>query len=262
MATDFSTNYERKLSALGNKVQEYIDSLKVKAEELIFNGFPDKIVQLNNIIETSNFKNKLSVNVHQDLNIPIPAANSGNTSDGLLPAKRIKYTNNRIASENSIETNDDTNNYLLSPIPINRHVMELVAVVKPHIRSLVEDANMLKMWITVMIPKIEDGNNFGVSIQAGTLAEIQSVEVGTSAFFEQISKYYVARGKLISKVRKYPYVDDYRHAVEELDEKEYLSLCLMMVEIRNHYCCLHDIVLKNFEKIKKPRITNASETFC
>ncbi|KAK9751576.1 Proteasome activator pa28 alpha subunit [Popillia japonica] len=94
MATDFTTNYERKLSALGNKVQEYIDSLKVKAEELIFNGFPDKIVQLNNIIETSNFKNKLSVNVHQDLNIPIPAANSGNTSDGLLPAKRIKYTNN------------------------------------------------------------------------------------------------------------------------------------------------------------------------
>lgn len=25
----------------------------------------------------------------------------------------------------------------------------------------------VKMWITFMIPKIEDGNNFGVSIQVG-----------------------------------------------------------------------------------------------
>lgn len=118
------------------------------------------------------------------------------------------------------------------------------------------------MWITVLIPKIEDGNNFGVSIQASILGEIQSVETAGASFLEQISKYYMARGKLISKVRKYPHVDDYRHAVRELDEKEYLSLCLTLVEIRNHYCSLHDTILKNYDKIKVPRLTNAAETFC
>ena len=51
-----------------------------------------------------------------------------------------------------------------------------------------------------MIPKIEDGNNFGVSIQEDTLAEIQTVETEAAAFFDQISRYYVTRAKLVSKV--------------------------------------------------------------
>lgn len=67
-------------------------------------------------------------------------------------------------------------------------------------------------------------------------------------------------GKLISKVAKYPHIDDYRRAVQELDEKEYLSLWLVMSEIRNRYCALHDIVLKNLDKIKKPRTSNAAES--
>ncbi|GJQ71678.1 hypothetical protein Trydic_g11373 [Trypoxylus dichotomus] len=250
-----------KLQALGdNKVQEYIQSLKIKAEELIFNRFPEKIVELNNTVESANFKNKLNTDVHQDLNTPVPIRALNNT-DGLPPPKRLKYTNSKISSENTLENADDAK-LVFGLVPTNKHILDLAVAVKPHIRSLIEDANLLKMWITVMIPKIEDGNNFGVSIQTGTLAEIQSIETGTSAFLDQISKYYVARGKLVSKVRKYPHVDDYRHAVKELDEKEYLSLCLMMVEIRNHYCSLHDIVTKNFDKIKTPRVTNASESFC
>lgn len=51
-----------------------------------------------------------------------------------------------------------------------------------------------------MIPKIEDGNNFGVSIQEDTLGEIQSVESEAAAFFDQISRYFVSRGKIVSKV--------------------------------------------------------------
>lgn len=136
------------------------------------------------------------------------------------------------------------------------------------------------MWISFMIPKIEDGNNFGVSIQEDTLAEVQSVESEAAAFFDQISRYFISRGKivfpvyanrckfifyvrtgkLLSKVAKYPHIEDYRRAVHELDEKEYLSLWLVMTEIRNRYCSLHDIVIKNLDKIKKPRSSNATES--
>lgn len=69
------------------------------------------------------------------------------------------------------------------------------------------------MWISYMIPKIEDGNNFGVSIQEDTLAEIQSVESEAAAFFDQISRYFISRAKIVSKVAKYPHIDDYRRAV-------------------------------------------------
>ena len=58
----------------------------------------------------------------------------------------------------------------------------------------------LKMWITFLIPKIEDGNNFGVSIQEDTLGEIRTVEAEAATFYEQISRYFITRGKIISKV--------------------------------------------------------------
>jgi proteasome activator subunit 3 (PA28 gamma) len=52
---------------------------------------------------------------------------------------------------------------------------------------------------------------------------------------------------------KYPHVDDYRQVIRELDEKEYFSLRLVLLEVRNHYALLHDIITKNLDKIRKPR---------
>ncbi|KAK9873163.1 hypothetical protein WA026_021396 [Henosepilachna vigintioctopunctata] len=236
------------------KVQEYKDGLIKQAEELVLNGFPETIVRLNNLLETPCFKNRKFEDIHQSLNIPVPDPIVFNSHSDLPAAKKTKY-------DNSI-SQDGTKVCILpsGSVTSNKHLVELIESVKPHIRKLVEDANLMKMWISFMIPKIEDGNNFGVSIQEDTLAEVQSVESEAAAFFDQISRYFISRGKLISKVAKYPHIDDYRRAVDELDQKEYLSLWLTMSEIRNRYCSLHDVVLKNLDKIKKPRSINATES--
>jgi len=236
------------------EVETYKEGLKAQAEKLVIKGFPETIVKLNNLLETPQFKDRQFIDVHQDLNIPVPDPILLNHTD-LPPAKKTKY-------DNSISSQDGTKVVILptGSVPTNKHLVDLVESVKPHIRKLVEDSNLLKMWISFMIPKIEDGNNFGVSIQEDTLGEVQSVESEAAAFYDQISRYFISRGKLISKVAKYPHIDDYRRAVQELDEKEYLSLWLVMSEIRNRYCSLHDIVLKNLDKIKKPRSTNAAES--
>ncbi|XP_018332423.1 proteasome activator complex subunit 3 isoform X2 [Agrilus planipennis] len=237
------------------KVQEYKDSLKAKAEELILKGFPETIVKLNDILNTPKFKDRSFSEVHQEVNIPVPDPVLFNShDDDLPPLKKIK--------RDSSISSDGTNVFVLpnGPVPTNKLLLEVIDIVKPHIRKLIEDSNLLKMWISYMIPKIEDGNNFGVSIQEDTLAEVQSVESEATAFFDQISRYFVSRGKLISKVAKYPHIADYRMAVQELDEKEYLSLWLTMAEIRNRYCSLHDMVIKNIDKIKKPRPNNATES--
>ncbi|XP_044002212.1 proteasome activator complex subunit 3 isoform X2 [Aphidius gifuensis] len=234
-----------------NKVQEYKDSLKTKAEQLLLKGFPEKIVKLNELLETPNFCNRNLNEVHQELNIPVPDPIALNNSEDGLKRKRIKL-------ENDVDDEAGTKVMILpsGPIPCNKPLCEMISVVKPYIIQLLEDSNLLKMWISFMIPKIEDGNNFGVSIQEDTLAEIQSVESEAAAFFDQISRYFVSRGKILSKVAKYPHILDYRRAVQEMDEKEYTSLWLVMSEVRNRYCSLHDLVIKNLEKIKRPRSSN------
>ncbi|KAG5874408.1 hypothetical protein JTB14_033165 [Gonioctena quinquepunctata] len=236
------------------KVQEYKEEVKKQAEQLVLKVFPETIVNLNTILETVRFKNRKFSEVHQELNIAVPEPIVLNSHSELPPAKKTKL--------DSCFSQDGTKVMILptGSVTTNKHLVDLIEQVKPHIRKLVEDSNLMKMWISFMIPKIEDGNNFGVSIQEDTLAEVQSVESEAAAFFDQISRYFISRGKLISKVAKYPHIDDYRRAVQELDEKEYLSLWLVMSEIRNRYCALHDIVLKNLDKIKKPRTSNATES--
>ena len=123
-----------------------------------------------------------------------------------------------------------------------------------------EETNLLKMWVTYMIPKIEDGNNFGVSIQEDALGEVASAETESATHFYEISRYYSFRAKLVSKVVKYPHIDDYRRAVEELDEKQFVSLRLTLVEIRNRYATLHDVINKNLVKIKKPRSVDSADS--
>jgi len=115
------------------------------------------------------------------------------------------------------------------------------------------------MWINFMIPKIEDGNNFGVSIQEDSLAEARQVESESASYLDQMSRYYLTRAKIITKVAKYPHVDDYRRTITELDEKEFISLRLVVTELRNHYASLHDLINKNLEKIKKPKSTNNTD---
>ncbi|KAG8006746.1 Proteasome activator complex subunit 3 [Nibea albiflora] len=102
----------------------------------------------------------------------------------------------------------------------NGKLVDLIEQVKPEIRTLIEKCNTVKMWVQLLIPRIEDGNNFGVSIQ-----------------------------------------EDYRRTVMEIDEKEYISLKIIVSELRNQYVTLHDMILKNIEKIKKPRNSNAEALY-
>lgn len=116
--------------------------------------------------------------VHQSLNIPVPGPitqNHSNDAEGATPSKRP-----RVAEPKSTEPIVGAAGTKVLALPTgivtcNVPICDLIKIVKPIIRELVEDSNMLKMWISFLIPKIEDGNNFGVSVQEDTLAEIQSV---------------------------------------------------------------------------------------
>ncbi|CAJ0596801.1 unnamed protein product [Cylicocyclus nassatus] len=146
--------------------------------------------------------------------------------------------------------------FINGSVPCNAHLADLMDQVRPLLRDAVEHVNKVKMWITLLIPRIEDGNNFGVSIQEETLGEVRNVESEAASFLDQMSRYFTSRAKLLTKIAKYPHVDDYRRAILDMDEKQFINIRLVVLEMRNHFSTLYDIITKNIEKIKKPRNSN------
>ena len=63
----------------------------------------------------------------------------------------------------------------------------------------------------------------------------------------------MTRGKLVSRIAKYPGLQDYAKSVQEVDRRERVNLCLSLLDLRNNYFILFDSITKNMDKIKKPR---------
>ena len=50
------------------------------------------------------------------------------------------------------------------------------------------EAQLVRLWIQFNVPRIEDGNNFGVGIQEDVLSEVSSIERDALAFLEQFTR--------------------------------------------------------------------------
>lgn len=140
-----------------------------------------------------------------------------------------------------------------SHLPSNFAVLTVMRLLKANILEFIENLTTVKIWIQLNIPRIEDGNNFGVTIQEETLSELGRAEESAFATLEHGPKYFLMRAKYITKSLKYPGIADYRNAIYELDEKEYINMCITIKELRNNYSILHDMISKNWDKIRKPR---------
>ncbi|GAB5572736.1 proteasome activator complex subunit 3 isoform X1 [Prionailurus iriomotensis] len=108
-------------------------------------------------------------------------------------------------------------------------------------------------WIQHLIPKIEDGNDFGVAIQEKVLERVNAVKTKVEAFQTTISKYFSERGDAVAKASKETHVMDYRALVHERDEAAYGELRAMVLDLRAFYAELYHIISSNLEKIINPK---------
>ncbi|KAK2536136.1 Psme3 [Columba guinea] len=205
------------------KVDSFRERITSEAEDLVANFFPKKLLELDGFLKEPILNIHDLTQIHSDMNLPVPdpilLTNSHDGLDGPNMKKR--------KLEDREETFQGTKVFVM-PNGMLKSNQQLVDIIEK-----------VKMWVQLLIPRIEDGNNFGVSIQEETVAELRTVESEAASYLDQISRYYITRAKLVSKIAKYPHVEDYRRTVTEIDEKEYISLRLIISELRNQYSCLN-----------------------
>ncbi|XP_025203148.1 proteasome activator complex subunit 3-like [Melanaphis sacchari] len=220
------------------KTKEFHETFKIDAEIIVFQKIPERLVyfyELLNKPESCTPTNNIECEFDITTIIAKLKNNVKNYADGKTPY-------------------DTVLGQML--IPFNKNVTEFFEIIKSNIVQLLEDNRVLKMWVTLSIPKTESDNNFGVYIQTSILSLIQLIESVATMYFGKLSRYYEYRGKLITKVVKYPFIEDYRVAVKEFDEKQNIDFYLITRQIYYCYTVLHDVIIKNFEKIKNPRSSN------
>ncbi|XP_064177836.1 proteasome activator complex subunit 3 isoform X1 [Anguilla rostrata] len=251
------------------KVDAFRERITGEAEDLVANFFPKKLLELDHFLKDPILNIHELKDIHSEINLTVPdpilLTNSHDGLEGPLFASQQNAKKRKLedaASEDNCQV-AGTKVFVMpgGMMKSNNKLVDLIEKVKPEIRTLIEKCNTVKMWVQLLIPRIEDGNNFGVSIQEETVAELRTVEGEAASYLDQISRYYITRAKLVSKIAKYPHVEDYRRTVTEIDEKEYISLKIIVSELRNQYVTLHDMILKNIEKIKRPRSSNADALY-
>jgi len=234
---------------LRNKVKEFRANTAKNALQLVHINMPQKLLHLNNMLKTTK---EFNLKLDQVPVLPLGDSDSSTTTTTTLSESASSAKKKRRHKEDDKEDAKRHDGL----IPANKFIVDLLVPLKQEILELIETLNAIKMWIQLNIPRIEDGNNFGVSIQEETVNELSRSEEAGFAVLETMTKYYVTRAKLVSKILKYPDVEDYRRSVLELDEKEYINLRLCLLDLRNNYASLYDMITKNLEKLKTPRSSN------
>ncbi|XP_044774324.1 proteasome activator complex subunit 2 isoform X2 [Neomonachus schauinslandi] len=188
------------------QVDVFRQNLFQEAEEFLYSFLPQKIIHLNQLLQEDSLNVADLTSLRAPLDIPIPDP----------PPK-----------DDEMETDKQEKKEVpkCGFLPGNEKVLVLLALVKPEVWTLKEKCILVITWIQHLIPKIEDGNDFGVAIQE----------------------------KVLERASKETHVMDYRALVHERDEAAYGELRAMVLDLRAFYAELYHIISSNLEKIINPK---------
>ena len=234
-----NTNSSSDNTSKDKALEELKEKTKQSLDKLILEKFPKKILELNKLIE-EKFNVKGMSTLTSTVNIPIPDKPSDQKIPETTPQSREGIDKRVFLFPNGVNES-------------NEQIVKLSAIVKPLLLDFVTDMRTIKYAIQLMIPKVEDGHNFGVAIQESAIHIISHSANQAGTRLGQFTRYHNHRGNIITWIARYPHCDDYRRCLQEEDQKFYLILCLIIRELRDGYISLNDLIVKNMDKIKKPR---------
>ncbi|XP_021239200.1 proteasome activator complex subunit 1-like [Numida meleagris] len=139
------------------------------------------------------------------------------------------------------------------PIPPHRSLLALLEKLRPLLAEGRGHLAQVEVWLKLQVPRIEDGDNFGVAVQEKVLELLTSCHTQLETLQGRIPKYLLDRGDAVAKASKNPHVEDFRALVHALDVGEVGAARLALTQLRDTYAVLLDAVQKNLDKLQKPR---------
>ncbi|XP_061614291.1 proteasome activator complex subunit 2 [Phyllopteryx taeniolatus] len=215
------------------RVQTFHQALLNEANNLFSTAIPSKILQLDALLRDVCVTD-MSLKAPLDIPIPDPPASDDEDMENNEEEKKKKKPK-------------------CGFIKSHEMIVTLVGKLKPEIVSLRETIISVTSWIQHLIPKIEDGNDFGVAVQEKILERIAAVKTKVDGFQGNINKYFLERGDAVAKASKDTHVMDYRSLVHEKDVAVYSDIRMIVLDLRSFYVELYDMISKNMEKVTNPK---------
>merc|ERR1712106_676692 len=161
------------------EIRDFHKRISAEAEHLIKKEFPSKVKKLDERAGSEKWALARLADIHAE-------SKKSTGSDKVVTGVKRKRGDNGDAPVNGgVEVPE---------FPCNKWIVELVDDIKPDISTLMERCATIRIWITLLIPKIEDGNNFGVGVQEDALGELRQVEAECATYLDQLSRYFLTRG--------------------------------------------------------------------
>ncbi|KAI0756327.1 proteasome activator pa28 [Daedaleopsis nitida] len=168
---------------------------------------------------------------------------------------------NGASSSNATASNDAHHAKHPGHMLSNKHNVAIHEQLKQECETLAELCDKVKLWINLSMPKIEDGDNFGVQIQEDVLSELHRSQESAYNLRDAARQDYLTRAKICSKIMKYPHLEDYTLALQEHDAKQLYVARQNLYDLRSIYAILTDILHKNIDKIRTPKGNNATSMY-
>jgi len=239
------------------------ETVRANALEIVLRTLPQKLVSLEKMLKTDPRLNRTCEEVDAVFRKDLAEARK-KVAEAQLEEKKKKEKEEeeeesaapavpKKRKRDEKEDDDEKVSDSQMTMPSNQLILETTEILRKELLAMVSNVDTVKIWIQLNVPRIEDGNNFGVGVQEDTVSELSRAEDHAFALLESITKYYIGRAKLMTRCFKYPKLPDFEMAVSEADQKQYLSNVLSLVDLRNSYALLYDMIIKNIDKLENPR---------
>ncbi|PCH34053.1 proteasome activator pa28 REG alpha/beta subunit [Wolfiporia cocos MD-104 SS10] len=254
---------------LAKKLEEFNKAAALTAEEIIFETFPTKSrlssdnalrSEFQELIEStqspsSPFHTSHAATFTDPTVYPPPSAGGSAEPETKKRKLTAEGSVNGASSQGVTASNGIHHAVYPNLVVTNQHLPQVYTVLKTECEALIELCDKVKLWVNLSMPKIEDGDNFGVQIQEGNVTSIRESAYNIRDARRQG---HLARAKISSKIIKYPHVEDYTLALKEHDQKQLYIARQNLNDLRNVYAVLTDILHKNIAKIRSPKGNNLS----